>query len=119
MNLTIFIVLLVLVFVLFMAAEYLDVVLHVGAFAILFILGVTILTNNLQYKTGESLTTNFTYAASPFNESINQTSAVRQDVYATYSDTYSRTVGILLAALSVFGFILVYVHYGKKRGSDD
>lgn len=119
MDLIIFIVLLVLVFILFIAADYLDVVLHVGAFALLFLLGVTIFTGALTYKTGESINTTYTYAASPFNTSINQSAVTKGDLVTTFTGGWSRTIGTMISMVSVLGFVLVYVHYGQKKKGDD
>lgn len=69
----------------------------------------------LTYKNGESVTQNFTYAASPFNTSVNQTTTVRTNVYATFTDTWARFIGIVICVISVFGGILVNLHYNKKR----
>ena len=115
MDIIVFVVLLALVFVLFIAAEYLDVVLHVAAFGILFILGLTVMLGQLQYKTGESISQNFTYNPSPLNTSINASSTVRTDIMTQYSGGYSHTIGFLMCALSVLGFVLVYTHYAQKR----
>lgn len=115
MNIIIFGLLLVLIFILFIAAEYLDVVLHVIAFGILFMLGVVIFTAGLQYKVGETIQTNYTYQPSPLNTSINSSIETRQGIYATYNEGMYHLIGILLCAASVGGFALVYVHYGRKR----
>lgn len=112
LNILVFVVFLALVLILFIAAEYLDVVLHVGAFALLFILGVTVLTGGLQYKSGEILTGNYTYL--PNNTSINISSETRSAVYTDFSGGYQHTIGFLICALSVLGFVLVYTHYGDK-----
>lgn len=115
MHIIIFGILLVIVFILFIAAEYLDVVLHVAAFAILFLLGVVVFTAGLQYKVGETINTNYTYLPSPLNTSINGSMETRQTIYATYNEGMYRTIGILLCAASVGGFALVYVHYGRRK----
>jgi hypothetical protein len=115
LHIEVFIVLLALVFILFIAAEYLDVVLHVAAFSILFILGLTVMNGNLAYQTGESISQNFTYAASPFNTSINATSTTRNAIYSNFNETWTHWIGYLMMAISVMGFVLVYTHYGKPK----
>jgi hypothetical protein len=117
--LDIFILLLALVFILFICAEYLDVVLHVGAFAILFILGVTIMTGALQYKEGEQISQNISYLASPLNTTMNATSEVRIPLYVNFSGGWSRTIGTLICCVSVLGFVLVYITGRANRRAED
>lgn len=118
MNLIIFVVLLAIVFVLFQAAEYLDQVLHIGAFAILFLLGLMLIQANVQYKVGETIQTNYSYLPSPLNTSINASSESRQPIYATYNTDWYRSIGILLCAVSVGGFVMVFVKNRRGKHED-
>jgi putative Mn2+ efflux pump MntP len=112
MQLIIWTVLLALVFILFIAAEYLDVVLHVAAFGLLFILGVTMMTSNLTYTTGQNITQSYTYNGSNIMTSMTES---RVNNETTLSGGYTKTLAILICTLSVFGFVLVYANHGKKK----
>ena len=117
MEAIIFIIFLALVLILFIAAEYLDVTLHIAAFTILFLLGITVLTTNLEIKTGETTATEYTFLED--NVTVNETAEVRTAVYSSFDGTYKHLLGWIIAVVSVLGFVLVYVHYGKKRDKDN
>jgi hypothetical protein len=108
MNIIVFAVILALVLILFIAAEYLDVLLHVAAFGILFVLGVYVLAGTLQYQSGETQSINYT----TWNGTVNSSLESRNITYASWNDSYSHIVGFLMCCVGVGGFFLVYGHYG-------
>ena len=113
MNILIFAVLLAIALILIISAEILDVTLHFPAFAIIFLLGVTLLSGNFEYKTGETVAVNYTYL--PGNLSINQSIQTTTAEYSTYDGGYSHILGIIIAVIGVFGNVITWIHYGKKR----
>ena len=111
MNIIIFIIFLVLILLLMIAGEILDPAFLIPAFGFLFILGFVVLNGSLQYKVGEEI--NQTYVYNADNVTINKTSEVRTTINANYTDTWNRLIGILICALSVGSFAIIYSHYAK------
>jgi len=82
----------------------------VGLF-FLFLLGTYIFTNQLQYESGLTTVTNYTYSGT----NLTSTTAVETIVLSTYSDTYTRWFGVLLSVSAAFGMIFSLINLWEKR----
>lgn len=80
-------------------------------FTFLFLLSFVVLGNNLEYKTGEQIDTQYTYLSD--NITIDYTNQTVTDSYTAYDDTTgifnTHRFGYFLAVGSVIGFIGVLV----------
>lgn len=68
----------------------------------LFIAGIILLNGQVEYATGNNITTTYTYT----NNTITSTTTTVTDTLTSFNDTSSHRVGWGLAILSVIGFIL-------------
>jgi hypothetical protein len=82
----------------------------VGLF-FLFLLGTYIFTNQLQYESGMTTVTNYTYT----NGSLTATSALETKVLSAYNDSYTRWFGVLLSVAAAFGMIMSLLNLWEKR----
>jgi putative Mn2+ efflux pump MntP len=113
MQITIFIILLALILVMFFIAEYIDVILHIVGFALLFVLGMVLLTNQLYVTSGQNTTQAYTYMLD--NTTVNTTTTTTTDITTPFSDWYSHIFGILTAIVGAIGGGLVWYHYKKPK----
>ncbi len=89
--------------------------LTVGLFFLFLLSSLIILPGNLEYRTGESRNTTFSYS----NTSVlTAQSEVSADRYTPWNDALSTRVGVLMSILSAFGFALSLWNIRKKRKAE-
>lgn len=88
--------------------------LTVGLF-FLFLLGIVIVTGQLQYQTGEAKNVTFNYDN---NSNIIGQAETTAFSYAGWSDTTSHTVGYLLSAIGGIGFALSLRTARNKKNTE-
>jgi hypothetical protein len=76
----------------------------IAGFTILFLISMTILTNNFQYKIGYNTTVTYTYNTT-LNNTLKSTNEVNLDLNTTWQDSNSHLIGWLLALTSFIGFM--------------
>jgi hypothetical protein len=82
----------------------------VGLFFI-FLLGIYIFTNNLEYETGISIVSSYNMT----NGSLSGSSSDVVYNYSTFNDTYTRWFGVLLSVSSAFGMALMFWNVRKYQ----
>lgn len=90
--------------------------LAIAGFTILFLLGAIFLANGFEIKTGETISTTYSYIGNSSN--INETTTTLTNVYsgidvdeATFAGLYlSHFIGFILSVIGVFGFIDVVIN---------
>ena len=82
----------------------------VGLF-FLFLLGVYVFTNQIQYEVGTTKNTSYSYT----NSTLTSTSEVLVNNYSTYQDQYTRWFGVLLSISSAFGMFFILYNLFEKR----
>lgn len=87
--------------------------LPVGLF-FFFLLGLVILGGNLEYKTGDTVATNYTYV----NGTLTTDTAVTTDTYTAWDDETSHRVGWTFTILSACGFGLALFNTRRGRGDE-
>lgn len=81
-------------------------------FFLLFLLGFPILLGTLEYRTGDTTATNYTYTSG----NLTSTSEAKVYTYATYQN---HTYGFYLTLASAIGFILVLFGLRNTRRFND
>lgn len=81
-------------------------------FLFLFLLSFSIINTDLEYKTGEFVSTNYTYSAGNL-------STTSQSITYAYDSYGSHTIGFYLALGSGVGFILVIFGLRNTRRMED
>jgi hypothetical protein len=82
--------------------------------AILFLLGIAIVTGQLQYQNGDAKNVTFSYNGT----TLQSQAEVTAYTYTSWNDLTSHIVGYLLSALSGVG-IALSLRNTKKTGADD
>lgn len=84
-------------------------------FFFLFLLSFVIMNGNLEYQTGENVTTTFTYN----NNLTNSSHEVSVYNYDNFNDPTSRMMGYYLAIASAIGFACVLYSLKGSREEED
>lgn len=118
MIITIWAIILGLALILVIAGRYTDAPpVAIAGYSIIFILGLVIMLGSLQYITGETSLSNYTYIAGNLT-SINET---RTYTYGYYDNeivqgiTLSHSIGFLMCVLSVLGFMSVMFNLNPRK----
>lgn len=82
--------------------------------AILFLLGIAILSNQLEYQTGDAKNVTFSYA----NSTLTSQTEVTAFTYTSWTGNTAKIVGFLLSALSGVG-IALSLRNTKKTGAEE
>lgn len=80
-----------------------------------FLLSIVILTGNLEYQTGDTTLTNFTYD----NGTLTAQEATTTLTYSSWDDNTSQKVGWGLAVMSGLGLALSFYNTRKRRMNDE
>lgn len=93
-------------------------------FILIFYLGMTIINNNLQYKTGTNETYNYEYynftnPATGLNETdLNLNNKFITDYYSTFDEVgffNSHNLGYWLVTFSILGFLSIFISLRRKK----
>ena len=108
-------------YVLFLAIAFLTIGLSIWVkepyyalvgFFFLFYISVALMTDGIDYQTGETEVSTYTYD----NGTLNQTALSRTTVNSTYTNTYTWWFGFLLSITSGFSFAFVSFDLRRDRG---
>lgn len=88
-------------------------------FFLMFLLSIVIINGNLEYSTGETTTTDYTYIGA--TNQINRTTEINTISYTSFNDATSKRLGYYLALSSAVGMIGVIfsIRKLKKYEEDD
>lgn len=118
MIITIWAIILGLALILIFAGRFTDAPpVAIAGYSIIFILGLVLMLGSLQYQTGETSLSNYTYTAGNLT-SINETIIYTYGYYdneIVQGITLSHTTGFLICVLSVLGFISVMFNLNPNR----
>lgn len=88
--------------------------LSIIGFAFLFMLAMILITSDIQRKTGENSTVEYIWGCDNYTSNttiiyIMAASESKENVYETYAESLSRTIGYWLAVASIVGFVGIIV----------
>lgn len=118
MDLTIFITFLIVAFILFIVADQIDVSIYVIAWMVTFILGMVVLTGNLEYQRGTTINQSFSYLDSD-NSSIGNIVETHTPTMVSFSDDNQHLLGWGMAVISVAGATITFTRFRRGVGDDD
>lgn len=81
------------------------------ALAILFLLGVSILTSGISYASGNTIVSNYTYV----NGTAQSVSSTVSDAYTIWNDGTAHTIGWSFSIMAFIGFILNMLMIRRRK----
>lgn len=118
MILQVFVVLFLVAVGLILFGEFIDVSLSMLGLGLMFILGVVLIGGDLEYKTGQNVTYNYTYN-NDTDTTIRGVTESRTDLYAGLSGSQNHLFGWSLSVGGALGFFAVLMQLRRRTRDEE